>query len=267
MGGAPVNEGPNVHGQGYADLNFMIPEVVDRVRVLEGPYDPRQGDFAVAVGALRPRRRGPRRAPQGLVRDVQRAAPRRRVRAAARRAPRRPSAGEALARSDGYGQNRASSRAAVIAQYARELAGERHRARARDLVRGPVGQRGRRARVGLPPRATGLLRHQRHAPGRLQRAARRGRRGGRPARRRPHRGLALRRAAASCACERTTRATSSTRAAIATSRPTTPSPSASRLRTVTRSVSAASRTRGRWASPRATTSPPRRCTDSAPPTT
>lgn len=47
-GGAPVNEVSNVHGQGYADLHFLIPEVVREIRSVPGVYDPRQGDFAVA---------------------------------------------------------------------------------------------------------------------------------------------------------------------------------------------------------------------------
>src|SRR5690606_3351870 len=48
VGGAPVNEVSNVHGQGYADLHFVMPEVVRQVRAWGGPFDPRQGDFAVA---------------------------------------------------------------------------------------------------------------------------------------------------------------------------------------------------------------------------
>jgi len=47
-GVVPVNLPSHIHGQGYADLNFIIPEVVRSVRVTEGVYDPRQGDFAVA---------------------------------------------------------------------------------------------------------------------------------------------------------------------------------------------------------------------------
>nr|HMQ64031.1 hypothetical protein [Flavilitoribacter sp.] len=46
VGGAPVNEVSNVHGQGYADLHFVMPEVVTRVTALPGPYSPEQGDFA-----------------------------------------------------------------------------------------------------------------------------------------------------------------------------------------------------------------------------
>lgn len=48
VAGIPVNEVSNVHAQGYADLNFVPPEAVLRMRVLEGAFDPRQGDFAVA---------------------------------------------------------------------------------------------------------------------------------------------------------------------------------------------------------------------------
>jgi iron complex outermembrane receptor protein len=49
--GVPINQVSNTDAQGYADLNFLIPEVVREVRVLEGPYDPRQGDFAAAGSA------------------------------------------------------------------------------------------------------------------------------------------------------------------------------------------------------------------------
>jgi len=48
VAGAPVNEVSNVHGQGYADLHFVMPEVVRQLRAKPGSYDPRQGDFAVA---------------------------------------------------------------------------------------------------------------------------------------------------------------------------------------------------------------------------
>ena len=48
VGGLPINLPSHIHGQGYADLGFLIPEAVRRVRATEGVYDPRQGDFAVA---------------------------------------------------------------------------------------------------------------------------------------------------------------------------------------------------------------------------
>ena len=47
-GGIPVNDVSNIHAQGYIDLHFLIPEVIRQMRVLEGPFDPAQGDFAVA---------------------------------------------------------------------------------------------------------------------------------------------------------------------------------------------------------------------------
>lgn len=52
VGGAPVNEVSNIHGQGYADLHFVMPETILSVRGQPGTFDPRQGDFAVA-GSVR----------------------------------------------------------------------------------------------------------------------------------------------------------------------------------------------------------------------
>lgn len=52
VGGIPINEVSNVHGQGYADLHFVMPEVIKEVQSTPGTYDPRQGDFAVA-GSVR----------------------------------------------------------------------------------------------------------------------------------------------------------------------------------------------------------------------
>jgi iron complex outermembrane recepter protein len=49
--GVPVNESGNLHGNGYADTHFIIPELVESLRVLEGPFDPRQGNYAVAGSA------------------------------------------------------------------------------------------------------------------------------------------------------------------------------------------------------------------------
>jgi outer membrane receptor protein involved in Fe transport len=48
VGGLPINQPSHVHGQGYADLGFLIEETVRELRVSEGVYDPKQGDFAVA---------------------------------------------------------------------------------------------------------------------------------------------------------------------------------------------------------------------------
>ena len=49
--GVPINESGNLHGNGYADTHFIIPELVESLRVVEGPFDPRQGNYAVAGSA------------------------------------------------------------------------------------------------------------------------------------------------------------------------------------------------------------------------
>jgi hypothetical protein len=46
--GMPVNMPTHGHGQGYADINFMIPELVQSVNVRKGPYFADKGDFASA---------------------------------------------------------------------------------------------------------------------------------------------------------------------------------------------------------------------------
>ncbi|MCL2178974.1 MAG: TonB-dependent receptor, partial [Cystobacterineae bacterium] len=51
VGGFPVNQAGNIHGNGYADLHFVIPELVEAIRIFEGPFDARQGNFAVAGSA------------------------------------------------------------------------------------------------------------------------------------------------------------------------------------------------------------------------
>src|SRR5262245_19353223 len=47
----PVNLPTHGHGQGYADVNMVIPETVDRLQLYKGPYFVQFGDFANA-GAL-----------------------------------------------------------------------------------------------------------------------------------------------------------------------------------------------------------------------
>src|ERR1700736_6824404 len=51
LAGMPVNLRTHAHGQGYMDLNFMIPELVSRVDYYKGPYFAQQGDFATAGSA------------------------------------------------------------------------------------------------------------------------------------------------------------------------------------------------------------------------
>src|SRR6185369_806460 len=46
--GVPVNAVSHGHGQGYADLHFIIPEVMDKLEVTKGPYSADQADFATA---------------------------------------------------------------------------------------------------------------------------------------------------------------------------------------------------------------------------
>lgn len=43
--GMPVNLRSNAHGQGYADLNFIIPETIKEIQVYKGPYHVQFGDF------------------------------------------------------------------------------------------------------------------------------------------------------------------------------------------------------------------------------
>lgn len=47
----PVNLRTHGHGQGYLDLNFIIPEIVERVDYRKGPYSPEAGDFSSAGSA------------------------------------------------------------------------------------------------------------------------------------------------------------------------------------------------------------------------
>ncbi len=50
--GVPVNMVSHGHGQGYADLHFVIPEVVEGMDVYKGPYFAQFGDLATA-GSVR----------------------------------------------------------------------------------------------------------------------------------------------------------------------------------------------------------------------
>jgi TonB family protein len=154
VGGVPINESGNLHGNGYADTHFVIPELVESLRVLEGPFDPRQGNYAVAgsadyelglvqrgltakytVGSFNTHRMlllwGPRDESTHTFGGVE------------------------LHKSDGFGQNRDSKRAAAMGQYegklgasgsfrvgAQAYVGEYHSAgvlREDDLQRGKIG--------------------------------------------------------------------------------------------------------------------------------
>jgi len=47
----PVNMRTHAHGQGYADLNFLIPELISSVNIRKGPYFADEGDFS-SVGSV-----------------------------------------------------------------------------------------------------------------------------------------------------------------------------------------------------------------------
>lgn len=51
LDGMPINQPTHAHGQGYTDLNFMIPELADQLSYTKGPYYASVGDFG-AVGSV-----------------------------------------------------------------------------------------------------------------------------------------------------------------------------------------------------------------------
>jgi hypothetical protein len=51
LDGAPLNLRTHAHGQGYLDLNGVIPEVIETIRYRKGPYYADVGDFSNAGGA------------------------------------------------------------------------------------------------------------------------------------------------------------------------------------------------------------------------
>lgn len=54
----PVNMPTHAHGQGYSDVNFLIPELVDSIEYRKGPYYAESGNFSAAGAAeIRYRRR------------------------------------------------------------------------------------------------------------------------------------------------------------------------------------------------------------------
>jgi iron complex outermembrane receptor protein len=125
VGGVPTNIPLHIHGQGYADVNFIIPEVVQSIHVLEGAYDPRQGDAAIVGSAefeLGVAERGYQLKTTyssfGNARLVGIAAPKDRSE--------QTFAAFSLGKTNGFGQNRASKSAAVNAQYGSELGHSDH---------------------------------------------------------------------------------------------------------------------------------------------
>src|SRR5277367_2881161 len=50
--GMPVNQGTNLHGQGYSDQSYLMPQIVRGLDYTKGPYHAANGDFS-AVGSAR----------------------------------------------------------------------------------------------------------------------------------------------------------------------------------------------------------------------
>ncbi len=48
IGGIPINMVSHAHGQGYSDINWLMPELVSDVEFKKGPYYADQGDFSTA---------------------------------------------------------------------------------------------------------------------------------------------------------------------------------------------------------------------------
>jgi hypothetical protein len=123
VGAIPINNPIHIQGQGYADANFIIPEVLRSIRVLEGPYDPRQGDAAIVGSAYFelgvPERGYHLKASYGSFNQARIVAV-----AAPEDADEETFAAFALRRTDGFGTNRAGQSGSAMAQYALDI-GER----------------------------------------------------------------------------------------------------------------------------------------------
>jgi iron complex outermembrane recepter protein len=120
VNGVPINQVDNPDAQGYADTHFIIPELVKELRVIEGPFDPHQGDFAVAGSAAYelavPNRRLELKLEYGSFNSK---------RALALWAPPTEREGTFAAvqafQTDGFGVNRSATNASAMAQYEGEL--------------------------------------------------------------------------------------------------------------------------------------------------
>jgi iron complex outermembrane receptor protein len=120
LGSIPINAPLHIQGQGYADANFIIPEVVRSIRVLEGPYDPRQGDAAIVGSAnfdLGVVERGYHASAAFGSFDQSRVV----AVLAPRDADDETFAAVALRETRGFGQNRAGQSGSMNAQYAIDL--------------------------------------------------------------------------------------------------------------------------------------------------
>jgi len=118
VGGLPINMPSHIHGQGYSDLGFLIGDTIRELRVTEGVYDPRQGDFAVAGSidlrlGVEDRDRGVRlRSGYGSWNTF-----RQFVMWAPREAPEETFGAVQYMRTDGFGENRAGQSGSGIFQH------------------------------------------------------------------------------------------------------------------------------------------------------
>ena len=123
LGGMPINESGNLHGNGYADTHFIIPELVSSLRVVEGPFDPRQGNYAVAGSAsyeLGLAQRGFTAKYAGGSYGTQRLL----LLWGPQGESKGTLAGAEIFKTDGFGQNRGSQRATAMGQYEGRLGTE-----------------------------------------------------------------------------------------------------------------------------------------------
>jgi TonB family protein len=122
VGGVPINESGNLHGNGYADTHFIIPELVQQLRVVEGPFDPRQGNYAVAGSAdyqLGLEKRGLTAKYTGGSFNTQRGL----VMWGPQGESEHTFAAAEAYKTDGFGQNRGAQRASAYAQYEGQITG------------------------------------------------------------------------------------------------------------------------------------------------
>ena len=133
LDGAPINESGNLHGNGYADTHFIIPELIESLRVVEGPFDPRQGNYAVAGSAdyhLALARRGITTkfsaGSYGTYRQLLMYGP-------PEGTPGTFAAGE-LYQTDGFGQNRDGKRGTLMLQYEKVASETRYRVAANAYI-------------------------------------------------------------------------------------------------------------------------------------
>jgi outer membrane cobalamin receptor len=68
----PVNMRTHAHGQGYADLNWLMPETINTLQIRKGPYFADEGDFSsvgnLHIGLNRQRAKGDRAGHRGKFR-------------------------------------------------------------------------------------------------------------------------------------------------------------------------------------------------------